>query len=105
MAYVITAKCLGERYATCVSVCPVDCIHPGEHEGETFMVIDPETCIDCSLCMPECPIGAIVEGEDEDPEWAKINAQLAQSFSENVAVEERPRSDPPRKSGNTIVNP
>jgi ferredoxin len=63
MTYVITDICLGERYATCVSVCPVDCIKPGEYQGEEFMVILPEVCIDCGLCLPECPIGAIVDNE------------------------------------------
>jgi ferredoxin len=105
MPYVITDKCLGERYATCVSVCPVDCIHPGDYQGEEFMIIDPDVCIDCSLCQPECPIGAIVASEDESPEWAAINAELAPAFRENPAVPERPRNDPPRKPGNVIVNP
>ncbi len=105
MAYVITEKCLGEQYATCVEVCPVDCIHPGEYEGEVFMVIDPDVCIDCTLCEPACPIGAIVETEDEAPEWAEINRQLAPEFIENDPVPQRPRDDPPRKPGNEIVNP
>jgi ferredoxin len=105
MAYVITEKCLGERYATCVEVCPVDCIHPGEYQGEVFMVIDPDACIDCTLCKPACPIDAIVESEDEDPEWAAINAELAPDFMDNDPVEMRERDDPPRKPGNEIVNP
>ncbi len=107
MAYVITEKCLGERYATCVEVCPVDCIHPGEYQDEVFMVIDPDACIDCSLCKPECPIDAIVETEDEDPEWAEINRKLAldDGWTGHDPVEVRPRNDPPRKPGNTIVNP
>ncbi|MGE5233512.1 MAG: ferredoxin family protein [Acidobacteriota bacterium] len=105
MAYVITEKCLGERYATCVAVCPVDCIKPGDYKGEVFMIIDPDVCIDCSLCLPECPIGAIVESEAESPEWAAINRELAPAFNANPKVEERPRNDPPRKPGNTIVNP
>ena len=105
MSYVVTEKCLGERYATCVEVCPVDCMHPGEYEGQVFLVIDPDTCIDCSLCKPECPIDAIVETEDEDPEWAEINAELAEEFMENDPVEMRERDDPPRKPGNEIVNP
>ncbi|MEJ2086055.1 MAG: ferredoxin family protein [Acidobacteriota bacterium] len=106
MAYVITEKCLGERYATCVEVCPVDCIHPGEYQGEEFMVIDPDACIDCSLCLPECPIDAIVESEDDDPEWAEINRKLAldDGWNENEPVEARPRNDPPRKPGNELVN-
>lgn len=105
MSYVITEKCLGERYATCVAVCPVDCIHPGEYNGEEFMVINPDECIDCGLCLPDCPIGAIVESEDDDPEWAAINAELGPEWSSHDPVEERPRNDPPRKPGNEIVNP
>lgn len=105
MAYVITEKCLGERYATCAAVCPVDCIKPGVYEAQEFMIIQPDVCIDCGLCLPECPIGAIVENEDESPEWARINAALAPDFDKNPPVAERPRNDPPRKPGNTIVNP
>ena len=48
-----------------------------------FMVIDPELCIDCSLCKPACPIDAIVETEDEDPEWAVINADLSPQWADN----------------------
>ena len=105
MSYVITEKCLGERYASCVAVCPVDCIFPGEYQGEEFMVIDPDICIDCSLCKPACPIDAIVETEAEAPDWAEINRELSPQFKDNPRVEERPRNDPPRKPGNTIVNP
>lgn len=102
MAYVITGKCLGERYATCAEVCPVDCIHPGEYNGEVFMVIDPDDCIDCGVCQPECPIDAIVDSPDEAPEWAKINAELAPSFKANPKVEPRPANDPPRKAENKL---
>ena len=105
MAYVITEKCLSERYATCAAVCPVDCIKPGEYQGQDFMVIDPDVCIDCGLCLPECPVGAIVESEDESPEWAAINRELAPEFSKNPPAPERPRNDPPKRPGNTIVNP
>ncbi|MEE2777874.1 MAG: ferredoxin family protein [Acidobacteriota bacterium] len=105
MAYVITEKCVGERYATCVEVCPVDCIHPGEYNGEVFMVIHPDNCIDCELCKPACPIDAIVESEDESPEWAAINAELAPDWEDNDAVEMRERDDPPRKPGNEIIHP
>ena len=116
MSYVITEKCLGERYATCVEVCPVDCIHPGEYEATTlegpfaqeFMVIDPDACIDCSLCKPECPIDAIVETEDDDPEWAEINRALAldEGWTDHDPVDLRERNDPPRRPDvNEIVNP
>ena len=104
MSYVIIDKCLGERYASCVAVCPVDCIYPGEYQGEEFMVIDPAVCITCGACLPECPIGAIVESEDYSPDWAKVNADLAPEWQSNEKVPERPRDDPPRKPGNEIVN-
>ncbi len=103
MAYVITDKCLGERYATCVSVCPVDSIYSGEYQKQVFMVIDPGVCITCGACLPECPIAAIVESEDYAPEWAKINAELAPSFKANPKAPERPRNDPPKKPGNKLV--
>jgi ferredoxin len=103
MPYVITEKCLGERYASCVAVCPVDCIHPGDYNGETFMIVDPETCIDCGQCLPECPINAIVASVDEAPEYAKINADLTPTFKENPKVEERSKTDPPKKPGNKLV--
>ena len=102
MSYVITEKCLGERYATCVAVCPVDCIHPGEYNGEEFMIVDPEECIDCGACLLECPIEAIVETEEESPEWAVINKDLTPAFKQNTPVELRPASDPPRKPGNKL---
>jgi ferredoxin len=102
VSYVITDKCLGERYATCVAVCPVDCIHPGEYKGEEFMIIDPEECIDCGACLPECPIEAIVETEEESPEWAAINKELTPAFKQNPAVTPRPVNDPPRKPTNKL---
>ena len=103
MPYVITEKCLGERYASCVAVCPVDRIHSGEYKGEVYMVVDPETCIDCGQCLPECPINAIVASTDEAPDYAKINAELTPSFKQNPKAEERPKSDPPRKPTNKLV--
>ena len=103
MSYVIIEKCLGERYASCVAVCPVDCIYPGDYNGEEFMVIDPAVCITCGACLPECPIAAIVESEDYSPEWAKINEELAPEYQNNEKVPERPRDDPPRKPENKLV--
>ena len=73
MSYVITGKCLGERYGACVGVCPVEAMHYGDHEGQNMMVIHPATCIDCGACLPECPIAAIVDSEDQAPEWAEYN--------------------------------
>ncbi len=102
MPYVITDKCLGERYATCVAVCPVECIHPGDYQGQAMMIIDPDTCIDCGLCEPECPISAIVTTEDESPEWAKINRDLTPTFKTNPPVTPRAATDPPKKPGNVL---
>ncbi len=57
MTYVVTENCIRCKYTDCVDVCPVDCFH----EGERFLVIDPDVCIDCGVCVPECPVEAIVE--------------------------------------------
>ena len=55
MTYVVTESCIKCKYTDCVEVCPVDCFY----EGPEFLVIDPEECIDCGLCEPECPIEAV----------------------------------------------
>jgi len=79
MTYVVTEDCIKCKYTDCVEVCPVDCFH----EGPNFLVIDPEECIDCSLCEPECPIEAIFD-EDDVPEHQKqfiaLNAELAKDW-------------------------
>jgi len=97
MSYVITDKCLGEQYAQCVSACPVECIYPGDYKNEKFMVIDPELCINCGACMPQCPVLAIVENEDASPEWAAINKELSPAWKANPKVDTRPANDPPHK--------
>jgi ferredoxin len=63
MTYVVTENCIKCKYTDCVDVCPVDCFH----EGPNFLVIDPDECIDCTLCVPECPAEAIF-AEDDVPE-------------------------------------
>ena len=103
MPHVIDQKCLGEVYAACVDVCPTESIHPGPYKGEAFMVIDPDTCIDCGVCLPECPIGAIVGSVDENPEWAAINKELTPAFKSNPKAATRPANDPPRKPTNKLV--
>ncbi len=79
MAYVVAEPCIKCKFTDCVAVCPVDCFR----EGENFLVIDPEECIDCGACVPECPVEAIFE-EDEVPnkwvEYIELNAQLAASW-------------------------
>jgi ferredoxin len=97
MTFVITEKCLGERYATCMQVCPVYCIYPAEYEGKVFAVIDPELCIDCGACIPECPVEAIIEDPAESPKWAKVNEDLAPKFKDAPVPGPRPATDPPRR--------
>lgn len=71
MAHVIAEPCIGTKDTACVAVCPVDCIHPTKEEAEfvttEMLYIDPDTCIDCGLCVDECPVKAIFP-EDELPE-------------------------------------
>ena len=103
MSYVVTDKCLGEQYGQCVAACPVDCMYPGNYKDEVFMVIDPELCINCGACMPQCPVLAIVENEESAPEYAEINKELSPQFKDNPKMETlRPANDPPRKPEHTL---
>ncbi|MBE9515902.1 MAG: ferredoxin family protein [Proteobacteria bacterium] len=89
MTYVVTENCIKCKHTDCVEVCPVDCFH----EGPNFLVIDPDECIDCTLCVPECPVNAIF-AEDEVPadeaNFIELNAELAKDWP--VLTE---RKDPP----------
>ncbi|MGB1891112.1 MAG: 4Fe-4S dicluster domain-containing protein [Candidatus Latescibacterota bacterium] len=100
MAYYITETCIDVKDKACVDVCPVDCIHPTDGEGEPMLYIDPDECIDCGACEPECPVEAIFAEEDmpedqdrfveintkyfelrDNPdEWAKWKAEHAADF-------------------------
>ncbi|MBT8136331.1 MAG: ferredoxin family protein, partial [Gammaproteobacteria bacterium] len=77
------------KYTDCVEVCPVDCFH----EGPNFLVIDPEECIDCTLCEPECPVEAIYS-EDELPEgqekFLELNAELSREWPVITELKEAP---------------
>lgn len=74
MTHVVTEACIKCKYTDCVEVCPVDCFY----EGENMLVINPEECIDCGVCIPECPIDAIVPDTVlEIEKWVEINAQYA----------------------------
>ncbi|TAM45108.1 MAG: ferredoxin family protein [Gammaproteobacteria bacterium] len=79
MAYVVTENCIKCKYTDCVEVCPVDCFH----EGPNFLVIDPDECIDCTLCVPECPINAIYAEDDlpdDQKQFVQLNAELAKKW-------------------------
>ncbi|MCC7410914.1 MAG: ferredoxin family protein [Gammaproteobacteria bacterium] len=79
MTFVVTENCIKCKYTDCVEVCPVDCFH----EGPNMLVIDPDECIDCTLCEPECPVEAIMS-EDDVPEdqhgFIALNAELAKAW-------------------------
>ena len=76
MAYVVTENCIKCKYTDCVDVCPVDCFH----EGPNFLVIDPEECIDCTVCVAECPAEAIFAEDDvpdQQRQFIALNVELA----------------------------
>jgi ferredoxin len=76
MTFVVTENCKGCRFTDCVAVCPVDCFH-GDDE---MLYIDPDECIDCGACVPECPVEAIYDEAqlpEELNEWIKLNADKA----------------------------
>ncbi|OGS95160.1 MAG: ferredoxin [Gallionellales bacterium RIFCSPLOWO2_02_FULL_57_47] len=79
MTYVVSESCIKCKYTDCVEVCPVDCFR----EGPNFLVIDPDECIDCTLCVAECPAEAIY-AEDDLPESQRqliaLNAELAKQW-------------------------
>ena len=70
MTYVVNDKCIKCKLMDCVEVCPVDCFY----EGENFLAIKPDECIDCGVCEPECPVDAIKADTDESAkDWLEIN--------------------------------
>jgi len=76
MTYVVTEGCIKCKFTDCVDVCPVDCFR----EGANFLVIDPDECIDCTLCVAECPADAIYAEDDvpaDQQDFIELNAELA----------------------------
>ena len=79
MTFVVTENCIKCKYTDCVEVCPVDCFH----EGPNMLVIDPDECIDCTLCEPECPAEAIKSEDDladNEQVFLQLNADLAKDW-------------------------
>ena len=79
MPFIVVESCIKCKYTDCVEVCPVDCFH----EGPNMLVIDPDECIDCTLCEPECPVEAIMSDEDVDESmqnFIELNAELSREW-------------------------
>jgi ferredoxin len=89
MTFVVTDNCIKCKYTDCVEVCPVDCFH----EGPNFLVIDPDECIDCTLCVPECPAEAIFD-ENDLPEdmmnYLELNEELSRTWPVITEMKEPP---------------
>jgi len=79
MTFLVTENCIKCKHTDCVEVCPVDCFY----EGPNFLAINPDECIDCGVCVPECPINAIVEDTNLDhdiPFWVDLNKRLSDKW-------------------------
>lgn len=79
MTHVVTESCIHCRYTDCVDVCPVDCFR----EGPNFLSIDPDECIDCAVCVAECPVNAIYAEEDvpaDQQQFIKLNEELSRHW-------------------------
>ena len=89
MTYVVTDKCINCKYTDCVEVCPVDCFYLGEN----MVVINPEQCIDCGVCEPECPAKAIQSETAEGMEpWVEFNQKYSQMWP-RVSRKQTPPAD------------
>jgi ferredoxin len=90
MTYIVTDACIRCKYMDCVEVCPVDCFY----EGENFLVIHPDECIDCGVCEPECPVDAIKPDVEDDPDgkWLKLNTDYSKIWP-NITVMGTPPED------------
>ncbi len=79
MPFIVTENCIKCKYTDCVEVCPVDCFH----EGPNMLVIDPDECIDCTLCEPECPVEAIMSEDDvteQQQQFIELNSILSREW-------------------------
>ncbi|MEZ5813780.1 MAG: ferredoxin family protein [Alphaproteobacteria bacterium] len=86
MTFVVTDVCIRCKYTDCVEVCPVDCFY----EGENMLVINPDECIDCGVCEPECPIEAILPDTEEGAEkWVELNREYSEKWP-NITGKKEP---------------
>lgn len=96
MTHVVTDNCIKCKYMDCVEVCPVDCFY----EGENMLVIHPDECIDCGVCVPECPAEAIFPDSDPaaEPKWLEQNKKYA-SLWPNIPFKKTPPEDADKWNG------
>ena len=101
MTYLVTDNCVMCKHTDCVEVCPVDCFY----EGENFLAINPDECIDCGVCEPECPVDAIVPDNAISPEesvkWEEINRKYAQLWP---VITEKKDAMPDAENWNGVPN-
>ena len=85
MTYIVNDACIACKYTDCVEVCRVDCFY----EGENMLVIDPDECIDCGVCEPECPADAILPDTEPDTEkWVDFNRKYSKIWP--VIISQKP---------------
>lgn len=94
MAYVVTEQCIKCKYTDCVEVCPVDCFY----EGENMLVINPDECIDCGVCEPECPAEAIQPESEDNVKWLELNREYAEKWP-NITVNKGALPDADEENG------
>lgn len=86
MTYIVNEACIKCKYTDCVSVCPVDCFY----EGDNMLVINPDECIDCGVCEPECPADAIRPDTEPGTEfWVDFNREWSYKWADNVITEQK----------------
>jgi ferredoxin len=91
MTFVVTEACIKCKYTDCVDVCPVDAFH----EGPNFLVIDPDECIDCAVCVAECPVQAIFDEQDlaqDQMPFVAVNARLSKKWP-SITKRKKPLPD------------
>ena len=88
MTYIVTENCIKCKYTDCVEVCPVDCFY----EGENMLVINPEECIDCGVCEPECPADAIKAESEDLVKWLELNKEYSVKWP-NITRKKDPLAD------------
>ena len=96
MTYVVTDNCIKCKYMDCVEVCPVDCFY----EGENMLVINPDECIDCGVCVPECPAEAIFSDNEPaaEPKWLELNHEYSSQWP-NITRKKTPFADADAQNG------